>query len=372
MMSGKWARLLMSVLLFGAPLLIHTQGVAAGTAATENEAQHYYCPMHPDVKSEKPGSCSKCGMKLALDSHSNSAPPPSPSHWGSAYFPNVPLTTQDGNTVHFYDDLLKGKIVAIDLIYTQCKANCPLETARLAQVQRMLGDRVGRDIFFYSISIDPETDTPEVLKAYAEKFHVQPGWTFLTGKKHDIDLISKKLGLSSQADKYDADGHTPTLLVGYPDKVQWMNESALDNPRYLAIALQQFLASWQRQAGAPQVASYTQAPPIQMEKSAYLFRTRCAACHTIGQGDAVGPDLAGVVAARGKEWLTKYIAQPDKMLVENDAVATRLYEKYKPLKMPNLGLSSGDVAALISYLEKPAPGHSEANIRKEAAANTTH
>src|SRR4029077_15107933 len=68
------------------------------------------------------------------------------NRWGADYFPNVPLTTQDGIKVHFYDDLIKGKIVVIDLIYTHCVDACPLETARLAQVQKMLGDRVGKDI----------------------------------------------------------------------------------------------------------------------------------------------------------------------------------------------------------------------------------
>src|SRR5215470_2659310 len=97
-----------------------------------------------------------------------------------SHFPNIELITQDGQKVHFYDDLVKGKIVAIDLIYTTCHYACPLETARLAQVQKKLGDRVGKDIFFYSISIDPEHDTPEVLKAYMEKFHIGPGWAFLT------------------------------------------------------------------------------------------------------------------------------------------------------------------------------------------------
>ncbi|HEV8181552.1 MAG TPA: SCO family protein, partial [Candidatus Angelobacter sp.] len=105
------------------------------------------------------------------------------SRWGANYFPNIELTTQGGKTVHFYDDLIKGKIVAIDLIYTTCQYSCPLETARLVQVQKMLGDRVGKDIFFYSITIDPKNDTPAALKAYAEKFHAGPGWTFLTGKK---------------------------------------------------------------------------------------------------------------------------------------------------------------------------------------------
>src|SRR6476661_3260571 len=105
------------------------------------------------------------------------------ARWGANYFPNVILTTQDGTKVHFYDDVIKGKIVVIDLIYTHCVDACPLETARLAQVQKLLGDRVGKDVFFYSISIDPNRDTPKVLKAYAQKYHIGPGWTFLTGKR---------------------------------------------------------------------------------------------------------------------------------------------------------------------------------------------
>src|SRR5262245_54944707 len=114
------------------------------------------------------------------------------SRWGASYFPNVTLTTQDGATVHFYDDLIKGKIVAINLIYTSCKFACPLETARLAQVQRLLGDQMGHGVFFYSITIDPDHDTPAVLKEYAAKFHAGPGWLFLTGAQADITLISKK------------------------------------------------------------------------------------------------------------------------------------------------------------------------------------
>src|SRR5215467_942350 len=97
------------------------------------------------------------------------------ARWGANYFPNVVLVTQDGTKVRFYDDVIKGKIVVIDLIYTHCVDACPLETARLVQVQKMLGERVGKDIFFYSISIDPKHDTPKVLKEYAAKYHVGPG-----------------------------------------------------------------------------------------------------------------------------------------------------------------------------------------------------
>ena len=113
------------------------------------------------------------------------------NRWGADYFPNLPLVTQDGKTVRLYDDLLKGKSVAINVIYTSCKDECPLETARLVQLQRLLGERVGKDIFFYSITIDPKTDTPAVLKDYAAKFGVGPGWTFLTGKMEDIKIITR-------------------------------------------------------------------------------------------------------------------------------------------------------------------------------------
>ena len=106
--------------------------------------------------------------------------------WGADYFPNTVLTNQDGQNLRFYDDLIKGKVVVINFIFTGCGDSCPLETARLRQVQKLLGDRVGKDVFFYSISIDPLSDTPAVLKQYAEKFKIGPGWQFLTGDIQEI------------------------------------------------------------------------------------------------------------------------------------------------------------------------------------------
>src|SRR4051812_3248948 len=150
------------------------------------------------------------------------------SRWGANYFPNVTLTTQDGKVVHFYDDLIKGKIVAINLIYTSCKYACPLETARLAQVQSVLGDRMGKDVCCYSIAIDAEPGTPAVLTDYGEKCHAGPGWFFLTGTQADIDPIQKKVGLYSQLEPGNRDGHTPTLLVGNEATGQWMRNSGVD------------------------------------------------------------------------------------------------------------------------------------------------
>jgi len=277
--------------------------------------------------------------------------------WGAEYFPNVTLTTHEGRSVRFYDDLLKGKVVAIDLIYTTCQYACPLETARMAQIQRLLGDRVGREIFFYSITIDPAHDTPDVLKAYAERYHAGPGWLFLTGRPADIELISKKLGLYSEPDPSDPDGHTPTLLVGNESTGQWVQNSALDNPQFLARTIGDWLSSWA--AGAKTaLASFADARPITMNEGEYSFRNHCAACHTIGGGDGIGPDLKGVTARRDRRWLTRFIVTPEQMLAENDPIATALLAQYKQVRMPNLSLSDSDAGALIDYLkahEGPAP-----------------
>src|SRR5216684_9025717 len=97
------------------------------------------------------------------------------------YFPNVMLRTQDNKQVHFYDDLIKGKIVTINFFYAKCEGVCPLITANMVKVQRLLGERVGRDIFMNSISLKPEEDSPRALKEYAKAHGVRPGWTFLTG-----------------------------------------------------------------------------------------------------------------------------------------------------------------------------------------------
>src|SRR5712671_6622841 len=113
---------------------------------------------------------------------------------GENYFPNLPVVTQDGKTLKFYDDLIKGKIVLSSFIYTSCPDICPLTTARIAQVEEKLGEVVGRDMFLISMTVDPENDTPERLKAFAEAFHAGPGWSFVTGKPEDIRAINYKLG----------------------------------------------------------------------------------------------------------------------------------------------------------------------------------
>src|SRR5215207_2527235 len=133
-------------------------------------------------------------------------------------FPNVVLTTHGGKKVRFYDDLLKDKIVLINFMYVKCEGICPGTTANLAKVQRLLGDRVGKDIFMYSITLKPEEDTPEKLAAYAKAYKTKPGWLFLTGDPKDVELLRQKLGF------IDRDPARDAVKSNHIGMLRWGNE----------------------------------------------------------------------------------------------------------------------------------------------------
>jgi protein SCO1/2 len=144
------------------------------------------------------------------------------------HFPNLPLRTHDGRTVRFYDDLVKGRKVIINFTFTTCTGTCPRTSANLARVQEMLGDRIGRDIFLISLSIDPEHDTPAVLKEYANTFGARPGWTFATGRNEDITAVRRRLGLYDNA---DITQHMGLLTFGNEPEGKWGATPALDAPK---------------------------------------------------------------------------------------------------------------------------------------------
>lgn len=290
--------------------------------------------------------------------------------WGASYFPNVPLVTQEGKVVRFFDDLIKDKVVAINFIYTACSDACPLETARLREVQQILGERVGRDVFFYSITIDPQHDTPAVLKHYAEKFKVGPGWLFLTGKASDITLLRKKLGLldvNGEEDKSDKlNDHNLSLIVGNQSTGRWQKASPFENPHILATLLGSWLHNW-KQVTTPR-NDYASAPKLRrISRGEELFRTRCASCHTIRAAEnsrasrpPVGPDLAGVTRLRDRSWLSRWLREPDRMLAEKDPLATALFAKYNSVAMPNLRLNDVEINALLNYLDEAGSQPSKA------------
>jgi protein SCO1/2 len=289
---------------------------------------------------------------------------PRGSAWGGNYFPNVELVTQDGKKVRFYDDLIKDKVFAINFIYTRCTDSCPLETAALRKVQKSLGDRMGRDVFFYSISIDGDRDNPAALKEYAEKFKVGPGWTFLTGRPEDVTLLRQKLGMyrdDGEAEKA-LNEHNINILMGNESAGQWIKRSPFEETnalvRILGTRLQTgHMATASAHAGADQ-ESYKSAQSLpKSSRGEEIFRSRCAACHSLGNEDGLGPGLLGVTQRRDRTWLANWIKTPDKLLAEKDTIALDLFKRYKKIVMPNFRLSDADVEALITYMEatsKPA------------------
>ena len=119
---------------------------------------------------------------------------PHPYSQGAAKFTNAVLRTQDNKEVKFYDDLIKGKQCVINMMYAECHGACPLVTTVLKRTYRDLKDRMGKDVFFYSISVKPQDDTPAALKHYAEMRKADlPGWYFLTGDPYDIETIRFRL-----------------------------------------------------------------------------------------------------------------------------------------------------------------------------------
>ena len=271
------------------------------------------------------------------------------SPWGRDYFPNVPLVTQDGEEVRFFDDLIEGKVVAINFIYTTCPDTCPLETAQLLKVQRILGDRLGEDVFFYSITIDPETDTPEVMKEYKERFGAN--WTFLSGNKDDIIQLRRKLGLYVEEIQDGSNNHNISMIIGNQATGRWMRRSPMENPYMLADQLGNWLTDWK----APQRGrDYASAPQLRnISSGENLYRTRCATCHTMNgsePGSGLGPDLLGVTARREAGWLLRWLQAPDRMLADGDPIALELYEAYGRLAMPNMRLNRQEAGDLLDYL----------------------
>lgn len=152
-------------------------------------------------------------------------------------FPNFMLRTQAGKPVQFYDDCIKGKLVVLSMMYTNCAGICPPNTANLKAVREELGNRVGRDIFIYSLTLQPQIDRPQDLMAYARRYQIEgPGWTFLTGKPDEMEILRKKLGFFDSDPELDRDitRHSGVLRIGSERKDRWLMMPALTKANQIA------------------------------------------------------------------------------------------------------------------------------------------
>jgi len=155
---------------------------------------------------------------------------------GMKKVPNVKLINQNGEEVKFYD-LIKGKVVALNFVFTTCTTICPPMGANFVHLKKLMKDRVeSSELVMLTISIDPATDTPERLKAWSEKFEPGEGWTLLTGKPKDINSLLKKLEVYSAL----KEEHAPIVLLGKEGEDNWVRANGLADPAELANTLNQF------------------------------------------------------------------------------------------------------------------------------------
>ena len=231
------AVLMLGLMCFAAPIR-NSDLVRAQTRQKPQKIARYSCPMHPEITSAKRGRCPKCGMTLrlvadTLDSGTTSpnlaaAPRGDATSISSSRIPDIHVLDQNGKSLNFYRDLVKGRTVAINFIFTTCTTICPPLTATFRRVQLDLAERA-IPAQLISISVDPSTDTPERLRDFAAKFKAGPGCTFVTGEKSEIDSLLRAFGVAV-ADKND---HTPMILVGNDRSDYWTRSYGLSSPTTL-------------------------------------------------------------------------------------------------------------------------------------------
>ncbi len=150
-------------------------------------------------------------------------PAAAPEPLAISAIPDVRLVDQNGHKVRFYTDLVQGKTVAVNFVFTTCSTICTPQGARFAELRKLLGNRAGQDIHLISVSIDPETDTAPKLKAWSEKLGGGPGWTLVTGEKDEVVRLLKSLG----AFDVDIKRHTPSVLLGNDRERRWTRAYSL-------------------------------------------------------------------------------------------------------------------------------------------------
>lgn len=180
---------------------------------------------------------SKLGFALEVGgSESRAKAAPARPSVASQRFPNVEVITHEGKKVRFYDDLIKDKIVLINFFYAQCEKFCPVQTANLVKVQEILGDRVGKDIFMYSLTLKPAEDTPEKLQHYVHMNGIGPGWQLLTGTRENMEELRVKLGFRDSDPEIDKDtsNHIGLVVYGNDALNRWSGCPATSDPHEIA------------------------------------------------------------------------------------------------------------------------------------------
>lgn len=155
------------------------------------------------------------------------------------HLPNLPLISHEGKQVLFYDDLVKDKVVSLNFFFANCDEICPLVTANLARVQKILGDQVGSDIHMYSFTLKPEEDTVDVIRKYRQMHGARPGWTFFTAKPSDMEKLRVAIGFTYPDPAIDKDTtqHIGNIRFGNEPLMYWSACPGMAHAQWIAETL---------------------------------------------------------------------------------------------------------------------------------------
>jgi protein SCO1/2 len=167
------------------------------------------------------------------------AAPARPRDFRAGYFPNVEVTAHTGQRMRFYDDLLRGRLVLLNFSYATCDGLCPTVTRNLKQVYELLGERVGRDVFMYTITLRPALDTVDVLREHAAMHGMGPGWLFLRTRPDDLYAIRRCFGAVDPDPAVDADytQHSAMLHLGNEPLERWIGCPGEARAQWIAKSL---------------------------------------------------------------------------------------------------------------------------------------
>lgn len=132
------------------------------------------------------------------------------------YFANVPLVDQEGRTTDLYS-VMKGRTIVVHSFFATCTGVCPVMTGTISAIQQRFAGRMGKDLVLVSLTVDPETDTPERLKSYAAAASAGPGRYFLTGSREQIEVALKRIGQHVPS----REQHSNVIIIGNEKTGLW-------------------------------------------------------------------------------------------------------------------------------------------------------
>ncbi len=154
---------------------------------------------------------------------------------------DLELIDQDGTQLRFRSDIIGDRVAVVIPFYTTCTTSYPILIFMFTRLQEMLGEKLGKDVVLVSVSVDPKTDVPLRLKAFARRQKAKPGWLFLSGDRYNLGEVLRGVGVLFSPN-IDEHNHIPVTLVGRAES-EWRRFHGFPSPEQVMEEISRCLAS---------------------------------------------------------------------------------------------------------------------------------